>query len=50
VCIHCSDFSLVSTFTALQQYWGVDGRCQNVAELTGCRLLWHRYTKTYSLI
>jgi hypothetical protein len=29
---------------------GVGGRCQNVAELTGGRLLWHRLTKTYSPI
>jgi hypothetical protein len=29
---------------------GVDLSCQNVAELTGSRLLWHRHTKTYSLI
>jgi hypothetical protein len=27
-----------------KQQW-VDGRCQNVAELTGDRLLWHRRTK-----
>jgi hypothetical protein len=36
--------------TALQQQWGVDGRCQNVAELTGGRLLWYRHTQTYSPI
>jgi hypothetical protein len=36
--------------TALQQYWGVDGRCWTVAELTDGRLLWHRHTETYSLM
>jgi hypothetical protein len=36
--------------TALQQEWGVDGRCGNVGELTGDRLLWHGHTKTYSPI
>jgi hypothetical protein len=25
----------LATITGLQQYWGVDGRCQNLAELTG---------------
>jgi hypothetical protein len=34
---------------ALQQWW-VDRGCQNVAELTGDRLLCNRYTETYSLI
>jgi hypothetical protein len=29
--------------SALQQQWGVDGRRQNMAKLTGSRLLWHRY-------
>jgi hypothetical protein len=36
--------------TALRQEWGVDGMCQNVAELTGGRLLRHRHRKTYSLM
>jgi hypothetical protein len=35
--------------TALHQYWGVEGKCQNVVELTGGRLVWHRHTETYSL-
>jgi hypothetical protein len=29
----------------VQQWGGVDGKCQNVAELSGGRLLWHRHTK-----
>jgi hypothetical protein len=38
------------TITELHQWWGVDRRCQNVAEFTGDRLLWHMHTKTYSPI
>jgi hypothetical protein len=34
--------------TALQQKWEVDGRCQNIAEITGERLLWRRYKETHS--
>jgi hypothetical protein len=33
--------------TSLQQQW-FDGMCQNTAELTGDRLLWHRHTETCS--
>jgi hypothetical protein len=35
--------------TVLQQLW-LDVSCQNVVELTGGRLLWHRHTETYSPI
>jgi hypothetical protein len=36
--------------TMLQQYWGVDGRRQNFAELTSARFLWQRHTEMYSPI
>jgi hypothetical protein len=39
--------SCLTTLILLQQWW-VDGTCQNMAELTGGRLLWHRHTETYS--
>jgi hypothetical protein len=35
-----------SASTVLWSWW----RCQNVAELTGDRFLWHKHTKTYSPI
>jgi hypothetical protein len=34
--------------TVLQQNWGVDVRCQNVAKLTGGRLFWQRHKKLIS--
>jgi hypothetical protein len=49
VCIHCFGWSLSSTFTPLQQH-GVDGRRQDVADITSGRFLWHGHTKTYSPI
>jgi hypothetical protein len=36
--------------TVLQQQWRIDGRCEDVSEHTGSRLLWDRSTKAYSPI
>jgi hypothetical protein len=35
---------------AFQQQWAADGRCQNVVELTGSRLLWHIHKNLFSNI